>query len=105
MQFNPDQTKQAVQFIFSQKRIKPTHPPIYSNENQVVAKKTKTSRLDFGFWPYFPQPFERKDNQCKKGYLCNQIPIKYVSRDVLDQKYKLYVRRHLDYGEKYLSQI
>ena len=24
---------------------------------------------------------------------------RYVSRDVLDQMYKLYVRRHLDYGE------
>ena len=24
---------------------------------------------------------------------------KYVSRDVLDQKYKLYVRPHLDYGD------
>ena len=39
MQFNPDKTKQAVQVIFSQKRIKPTHPPLYFNENQVVIKK------------------------------------------------------------------
>ena len=39
IQFNPDITKQAVQVIFSQKRIKPTHPPLYFNENQVVIKK------------------------------------------------------------------
>ena len=36
----------------------------------------KTSWLDFGFWPNFPQPRERKDYQCKKGYWCNTIPIK-----------------------------
>ena len=39
MQFDPDKTKQAVQVIFSQNRIKPTHPPFYFNENQVVIKK------------------------------------------------------------------
>ena len=74
MQFNPDKTKEAVQVIFSQKRIKPTHPPVYFNENQVVIKKT--SWLNFGFWFNFPQPLERKDYQCKKGHWCNQIPIK-----------------------------
>ena len=38
MQFNPDVTKQAVQVIFSQKRDKPIHPPIYFNESGVVTK-------------------------------------------------------------------
>ena len=39
MQFNPDKTKQAVQVMFSQKKIKPTRLPLYFNENQVVIKK------------------------------------------------------------------
>ena len=38
MQFKPDVTKQAVQVIFSQKRDKPIHPPIYFNESEVVIK-------------------------------------------------------------------
>ena len=38
MQFNLDKTKQNYLIIFSQKRIKPTHPPLYFNENQVVIK-------------------------------------------------------------------
>ena len=77
MQFNPDRTKQAVQVTFSQKRIKTTHPPLYFNETQVVIKQEKkASRIDFGFWPNFPQTREGKDYQCKKGYWCNPIPIK-----------------------------
>ena len=38
MQFNPDKAKQAVQVISSQRSIKPTHPPLYFNEIQVVIK-------------------------------------------------------------------
>ena len=38
MQFNPGITKQAIQVIFSQKRDKPIHPPIYFNESEVVIK-------------------------------------------------------------------
>ena len=39
MQFNPDVTKQAIQVIFSQKRDKPIHPPIYFNESEVVIRQ------------------------------------------------------------------
>ena len=83
MQFNPDKTKQAVQVIFSQKRIKPAHPILYFNENQVVTKQEQKHLgliLDSGlflFWILaFPQPRKGKDYQCKKGYWCNPIPIK-----------------------------
>ena len=77
LQFNPDKTKQAVQVIFSQKRIKPAHPILYFNENQVVTKQEqKHLGFSFGFWPNFPQPRKGKDYQCKKGYWCNPIPIK-----------------------------
>ena len=39
LQFNPDKTKQVEQVNFSQRWIKPTHPPLYFNENQVVIKQ------------------------------------------------------------------
>ena len=39
MKFNPDKNKQAIQVIFSQKRITPNHPPLYFNSCQVVTKK------------------------------------------------------------------
>ena len=38
MQFNPDVIKQAVHVIFSEKRDKSIHPPIYFNESGVVTK-------------------------------------------------------------------
>ena len=39
IQFKPNQPKQAIQVTFSQKRITPTHPPLYFNQNQVVKNK------------------------------------------------------------------
>ena len=38
MQFNPDINKQAIQVIFSQKRTKPIHPPLFFNNAPVVIK-------------------------------------------------------------------
>ena len=52
MQFNPDKTKQAVKVIFSQKRINPTHPPLYFDESQVVIKQEQ-KHLEFEFWRNF----------------------------------------------------
>ena len=94
MQFNPDKTKQAVQVIFSQKRIKSTHSPLYFNKNQVVIKKEQKHLgliLDSGltFHSYLRE----------KIISVIRFLSKYVSRDVLDQMYKVYVRPHLDYGD------
>ena len=54
MQFNPDKNKQAIQVIFSQKRTKPVHPPIFLNEFEVKIKDEQKhlgmildSRLNF----------------------------------------------------------
>ena len=35
MDFNPDPNKQAVEIIFSQKKIKPVHPPLFFNDVEV----------------------------------------------------------------------
>ena len=37
-QFNPEKNKQIIQVIFSQKRTKPVHPPIFLNESEVKIK-------------------------------------------------------------------
>ena len=39
MQFNPDVTKQAIKVIFSQKKNKPIHPPVYFRESEVASKQ------------------------------------------------------------------
>ena len=46
MQFNPDPLTQAVQLIFSVKKVKPNHPPIYFNGKEVV---TKIEQKHLGF--------------------------------------------------------
>ena len=100
MQFNPDKTKQAVQVIFSQKRIKPAHPLLYFNENQVVTKQKQKHLgliLDSGLT--FHSHVREKIISARRGIGVIRFLSKYVMRDVLDQMYKLYVRPHLDYGD------
>ena len=48
MQFNPDKNKQAIQVIFSQKRTKSVHRPVFLNESEVKIK-VKTPRYDTRF--------------------------------------------------------
>ena len=100
MQFNPDKTKQAAQHIFSQKRIKPTHPPLYFNENQVVIKQEqKHLGLILHSGLTFHSHLREKIIRARWGVGVIRLLSKYVSRDVLDQMYKLYVRPHLDCGD------
>ena len=100
MQFNPDKTKQAVQVTFSQKRIRPTHPPLYFNETQVVIKQEQKHDgliLDSGLT--FHSHVREKIISARSGIGVIRFLSKYVTRDVLDQIYKLYVRPHFDYGD------
>ena len=41
MEFNPDPLKQATEMIFSCKKKKPDHPPIYFNGIQVVSESVQ----------------------------------------------------------------
>ena len=45
MQFNPEKNEQAIQVIFSRKRTKPVHSPIFLNESEV---KIKDEQKDLG---------------------------------------------------------
>ena len=100
MQINPDVTKQAVQVIFSQKRDKPIHPPIYFNESGVVTKSEQKHLgmiLDSSL--NFQSHVREKIVSARRGIGVIRYMSRYVTREVLDQMYKLYVRPHLDYGD------
>ena len=100
MQFNPDKNKQAIQVIFSQKKEAIAHPLVVFSGSEVVVKTEHKhlgmildSKLSFQSHVREAIIKARKDI----GIIC--FLSKYVSRDVLDQIYKLYVRPHLDYGD------
>ena len=98
MAFNPDPNKQAVELIFSHKKTKPIHPPLFFNG--VIVKpvdKHKHLGLTFDSKLTFTYHINEKIAIAKKGigiikYLSSFTPIK-----TLDQIYKMFVRPHLDY--------
>ena len=100
MQFNPDPTKQAIQVIFSQKKIKPNHPPLYFNESLVtIREEQKHIGMILDSNLNFHNHVREKITSARRGIGVIRYLSKYVTRDVLDQMYKLYVRPHLDYGD------
>ena len=100
MQFNPDPLKQPVQVIFSAKKVKPNDPPIYFNGKEVVAR---TGQKHLGFildkQLTFNAHLKEATGKAKRGIGVIKFMSRCVTRDVLDQTYKLYVRPHLDYGD------
>ena len=100
MQFNSDPLKQEVQVIFSAKKVKTNHPPIYFNEKAVVAK-TEHKHLGFildeqlSFNAHLKEVIEKAN----RGIGVIKFMSRCVTRDVLDQMCKLYVRPHLGYGD------
>ena len=100
MQFNPDVTKQAIQVIFSQKRDKPIQPPIYFNESEVVIKpEQKHLGMILHSSLNFQSHVREKIVSARRGIGVIRYMSRYITREVLDQMYKLYVRPHLDYGD------
>ena len=100
MQFNPDKNKQAIQVIFSQKRDKSAHPLIYFNRSEVVLKhEQKHLRMLLDSELNFYSHVKEKIVNARKAIGVIRSMSRYVTREVLDQMYKLYVRPHLDYGD------
>ena len=100
MQFSPHPLKQAVQVIFSVKKVKPNHPAIYFNGKEVVAK-TKQKHLGFILDKQlnFNAHLKEVIGKARKGIGVIKFMSSDVTRDVLDQMHKLYVQPHLDYGD------
>ena len=98
MEFNPDITKQATEMIFSCKRKKPPHPPLYFN-GSIVANVTQQKHLGLTILPNlsFKKHLYEKLIKAKKiigslKHLSTYMPIKS-----LELMYKAFVRPHLDY--------
>ena len=100
MQFNHDVNKQAVQVIFSKKRSKLLHSTLLFNGSSVP---TSDDYKHLGFFLDSELNFLRHVKEAitkvRKGIGVIRFMAEYVTRDVLDQMYKLCVRPHLDYGD------
>ena len=100
MQFNPDKNEQAVQVKFSQKKEAVAHPPLFFNGYEIVVKaEHKHLGMILDSKLSFQSHVTEAIIKARKGVGIIRFLSKYVSRDVLDQIYNLYVRPHLDYGD------
>ena len=97
MVFNPDITKQATEVIFSCKNRKPVHPDL--NFNGVpVAREPFTKHV--GVYLDSRLNFSKHKRTSYESHEKNIfVKISIYNRNVLDLSYKMYVRRHLDYGD------
>ena len=100
MVFNPDLSKQAIEVVFSVKTNQKSHPDLSLN-GIPVARHDHTKHL--GVYLDSSLNFSKHINEAilkaKKGLSLLKYLSKYVTRNVLDLSYKLYVRPHLDYGD------
>ena len=97
MQFNCDKTEEV---IFSVKRSKIEHPTLNQGSDDV--KRTDEHKhlgLILDSQLNFKSHIRQAISKARRGIEMIKYLSKYVSRDVLDQIYKLYVRPHLDYGD------
>ena len=98
MSFNPDPTKPAEEIIFSRKRQRPDHPPLFFNDFEVKqVNDHKHLGLILDSQLTFANHINEKLKKARKGvgvikYLSSFLPVK-----TLDQIYKMYVRPHLDF--------
>jgi len=98
MIFNPDLNKQAVEVVFSNKRVKTADLPLTFN-GIPVKKQDNTTHLGLLLDSNlnFESHLEGKLAKARSGLgLMKQLK-QWVSYQVLDNIYKLYVRPHLDY--------
>ena len=100
MGFNPDITKQAIEVIFSVKKNKPDRPELIFNDIPVARQDhTKHLGVFLDSRLNFSKHIKEAIINAKKGISLLKYLSKYVSWNVLDTCYKLYVRPHLDYGD------
>ena len=97
MHFNENKTEEV---IVSCKRLKPSYPPLFLGPEVIVTKPehkhlgvTLDSKLNF------ENHIREATIKARRGIGMIKHLSKYVSRHVLDQIYKHYLRPHLDYGD------
>ena len=86
--------------IFSVKWSKTEHPSLKLGLDEVARKdEHKHLGLILDSKLNFKSHIRQAILKARRGIGMIKYLSKYVSRDVLDQVYKLYVRPHLDYGD------
>ena len=100
MKFNPDITKQAIEVIFSNKRNKGEHPPLFFNDIPVARKEwTKHLGVFLDEKLSFKKHVQESIIKANSGLSLLKFLSKHVNRKILDMMYKMYVRPHLEYGD------
>ena len=98
MAFNPDPTKQAIEVLFSQKKSKIDHPPLFFNSVQVQRENyQKHLGLILDSKLTFSHHIKEKTSKVRKGIGLIKYLSSFAPTKTLDQIYKMYIRPHLDY--------
>ena len=97
MQFNAEKTEEI---LFSVKRLPLVHPPLRLG-NEEITRKTEHKHLGILLDSKlsFRSHVSEAIMKARRGIGLIRHLSQHVSRDVLDQMYKFYVRPHLDYGD------
>ena len=100
MVFNPDISKQALEIIFSMKRVPSVLPPLVFNDLPVkLVEYTKHIGMTLDNRLNFKKHLEEKIAKANQGLGIMIQLKKWVTYQVLEIIYKLYVRPHLNYGD------
>ena len=100
MLFNPDISKQAVEIIFSNKKIKSVFEPLVFNGIPVkLAEETKHLGVTLDNKLSFISHLNAKLAKARQGLGLMWQLKKFVPSYVLEVVYKLYIRPHFDYGD------
>ena len=98
MQFNPDPSKQATQIIFSCRKNKMQHPPIYFNGIEVSSVlNQKHLGLILNPTLSFNKHIYEKIKKADKHNATIKHLSKYLPFKTLNQMYKTFSRTQLDY--------
>ena len=74
MSFNPDQTKQAQEIIFSRKKNPTTHPPLFSNNSEIQLSSNLLQLVNYHSMNIYMMKFIRQTKvlvffeNCKQFY-------------------------------------
>ncbi len=100
MSFNPDPQKQAVELVFSKKKIEIHHPVIRFNNIPVMkVEEHKHLGIILDSKLSFSAHIKAAISKTRKGIGLLKCLSKYLPRHTLNELFKLYVRPHLDYGD------
>ena len=98
MSFNPDPTKQAVEMLFSRKKLDQCHPPLFFNNRPVVpVNDHKHLGIILDCKLFFTKHICEKVAKSRKGIGIIRHLSPHLPLATLDQLYKMFVRPHLDY--------